>query len=294
MPPRQVMRQLNYKSVDSMLKREPIAQLFVAWKIIETEAWQQKFIRAYKTLKPSDFETRPITIIMIKNSRWQTMTDYFVRKNKHNIASAKDIGAVVILPMPVNDLPGLTTAVLSMLLREINELRSLSSYLKLEQVKPNFSLIASRALLSGLSASSLNVAGQRFPWRVIQQYFGSLKIDEHSEIFGPHLQPEDLAWSKPEDVLYHLEPALKFWEDLGYVAAMFDGRPVSFNLLDNAVSNCNQLNYGHQVSGHFRQNLRSELYRRYLAQTSLGEQTLNRLDDNLVGLKREFTEKVGA
>lgn len=286
-PPKRVMRQLHYKSIDSMLKRERITSLLAAAHIAESAAWREKFTRSYKTLGPSDFENRKIEILTIKNERWQAMAEDFVRKNRHNITAHKEAGAIIILPIPVNELPGITITLLPLLIRTINELRSFSAYMKIQQVKPSFGATLAR-VAAGSSSMSMTVAGQRFPWRVIHQYLASLSAKERPEIFGPHLQPEDLVWTKPENTLYKLEPALKFWEDFSYVGARHRERPVSFNLLDNAISYCNQLHYGTQMAQNFRESLKSELYLGYLMKTPLGEQAVNQLDNELVGIKDEL------
>lgn len=289
LPPKRVMRQLNYKSIDSMLKRERITSLLAAAHIAESAAWQEKFARSYKNLHPGDFEDRKIEILTIKNERWLPMAEAYVRKNRHNITAHKEAGAIIILPIPVDELPGITITLLPLLIRTINELRSFSAYMKIQQVKPNFGAVLARVAQGG--SMSMTIAGQRFPWRVIHQYLDSLSAKKRPEIFGPHLQPSDLKWTKPEDVLYKLEPALKFWEGFSYVGARHRNRPVSFNLLDNAISYCNQLNYGSQMVQNFRESLKGELYLRYLTKTPLGEQAVNRLDNELVGIKE--LESVG-
>src|SRR6185436_9642391 len=59
-PPPELMKILNYKSVDSMLKRENILELYCALRVTESSEWKNRFIRSYSTLKPADFETRTI------------------------------------------------------------------------------------------------------------------------------------------------------------------------------------------------------------------------------------------
>ncbi len=291
-PPKRVMRQLNYKSIDSMLKRERIIAIFAAARISESNAWQERFNKAYKDLNPNDFENRPIQVLLIRNPLWHDVSKEFVKKKRHNIAVLNDIGVVLMLPMPVDNLPGATITIMSMLIRSINELRSIGAYLKLQQVKPNFGAVVAKTLQKG-SSTPLTLAGQGFSWRVIQQYSYDRKTQDQTAIFGPHIQAEDLAWIKPEDVLYRIEPALKFWQNMSFVAARHDKRPISFNLLDNAISLCNQLTYGNQSASHFRENLKGELYLRYLKETPLGEQAFEKLESTLVGAN-EFQLEVNA
>lgn len=50
MPPKQAMKLLGHRSVDSMLKRENIDELFVALQIAQSPAWLGRFISSYKKL----------------------------------------------------------------------------------------------------------------------------------------------------------------------------------------------------------------------------------------------------
>src|SRR5487761_1518741 len=55
-PPKKAMKQLGYRSIDSMLKHEPVAQLYAAAAIAETPAWHRQLLNSYKQLLPTDFE----------------------------------------------------------------------------------------------------------------------------------------------------------------------------------------------------------------------------------------------
>jgi hypothetical protein len=182
---------------------------------------------------------------------------------------------------------------MTMLIRAMNEIRSFSTYLKLEQVKPNFGLNVVRAL-NGPSSPMLTVAGQGLPWGIIQQYFSASTPEQYPEVFSPHVQAEDLQWVKPEDVLYRLEPALKFWHDMSTVAALHDGGPVPLGLVDNVVSYCNSLSYDRRTIRYFQKALYSELYLRYLNQWPLNQDLLAHLDASLIGARPVFTEEVWA
>ena len=61
-PPKKVMKLLGYRSVDSMLKRENIDELFGSLRFVESDQWLIMFVKTYKKLQPQDFETRKIKI----------------------------------------------------------------------------------------------------------------------------------------------------------------------------------------------------------------------------------------
>ena len=276
MPPKKVMKQLGYRSIDSMLKREPIAELYAGMRFLETTEWQNKFLQSYKSLKPTDFETRKIEVLLLDSEKWGASAHKFVGTTRHNITHLKEIGAVIILPFPVERLSGITITTLPLLLHYINEIRLYSSFFKMQQVHPNFSAILVETLITD-PGNHVQIGGQHVHWRVIHKHFGKQDGNDHPDIFEPHVEPEDLIWRKAEETLYRLEPALHFWHDAEYVAVEFDGRPVSFNIMDVAVSYVNDLMYGQQSVHHFRESLWNEMYLRYMGEKALQAQVLQQL-----------------
>ena len=275
MPPKKVMKQLGYRSIDSMIKREPISEVFGAIRFLETEAWQNKFIHSYKSLKPTDFEVRPIEIIQVDAKKWGSTASSFVSTKRHNITHLKEVGVVLLLPLPFERTSGITITTLPLILHYINEIRLYSSFFKMQQVRSNFSEILIDSLIHD-PGKHVQIGGQHIHWRVIHRHFGTQE-DNHPDIFEPHVERDDLLWRKTEEVLYRLEPALHFWYDAEYVGVAFDGRPVSFNLMDVAVSYINDLSYGHQAIHHLRDSLWNEIYLRYMGERALQAQVLQQL-----------------
>ncbi len=278
-PPKQVMKQLGYRSIDSFLKREDVAEIIGATRFLETEQWQQAFIQKYKKLRPTDFETRDIEIILLDPKRWGAATEQHVHKHRHNITHLKELGAVIVLPMPITHMPGVTITVLPTLIYYINEIRLYSAFFKMNQVRGDFSELFVTTLIDD-PTDHAHLAGQPIHWRVIQRHFGRVDANDHPEIFQPHIQPEDLDWRKAEEVLFKLEPALHFWHDVDYVGLAHGDRPISFNLLDMAVSYVNNLPYGKQAIYHLQDSLRNELYTRYMGHPILEQQILKQLDND--------------
>jgi len=121
-------------------------------------------------------------------------------------------------------------------------------------------------------------------WRVIQRYFGKLPNEKHPEEFEPHVQPEDLHWRRAEDVLYDIDPELKFWQSLDYVG-VFKGPAhdaVTFNLMDVALSYSNEIPYADRYLYHFRESLWNEVFARYLGEKVLEQQLLDKLDNAVI------------
>jgi hypothetical protein len=291
-PPKKLMKQLSYRSIDSMLKRENVEELYAALHFLESRIWLEKFIKTYKSLKPSDFEMRDITIVPIKSEKWGQAVPDYVNQKRHNIITVKELGIIGVLPLPTDTLRGICITMLPMLLHYINEIRLYSSYFKLQQVKNNFDHVIIETLLSDAKPVA-TVANLPLHWRVIQRFYGRIGNKSHPEIFEPHIQPEDIEWRQAEEVMYRIEPALKFWEDVDYTGAMYNNYPVSFNLIDNILSYCNDLPYGQQSVMHFRSSLWDELLVHYLSQSQMEDTILGQLDGTTTKPRLAKQKRVG-
>lgn len=285
MPPQNIMKRLNYRSVDSMLKRENLAEIYGALRFAETPDWLNAFDATYKKLTPSDFETRQIEIIIMPRERWGDIAEHFIQKKRHNITHLKELGVILMLPVKADHLPGITIWAMSLLFHYTNEIRLYSSFFKLQQVKKNFGDIVVSTLIADPDLGPI-MAGHHIHWRVIQRYFGKLENENHPEIFEPHVQPEDLHWRKAESILYDIDPELGFWRDLDYVGLMFEDRPLTFNMMDVAAAYCNDTPYDDRVIYHFRESLWNEIFMRYLGKKTLTEQVLNQLDNEMIAPER--------
>jgi hypothetical protein len=275
-PPKKVMKQLGYRSVDSMLKRENIAELFVALRFTETTEWLRAFTKKYKRLKPSEFETRDIEVLHIDFDKWGQPVRTYVEKSHHNVTHMKEMGVIALLPLPVQYMPGVSLAVLPLLLHYMNEIRVYSTLFKIQQVQADFGDILVQTILHD-PANHLKVAGHDLHWRSVHRHFGKQGTKDYPEVFEPHVQPEDLFWRKAEEVLYRIEPALHFWHEMDFVAASKGGKIVSFNLMDMAVSYVNQLKFEQRSLVHFRASLWNEIFARYIGQPAVEYQVIKQL-----------------
>ncbi len=265
--PKNTMKQLGYRSADSMLKHESVAAVYAAAQIAEADAWHRSFRDQYAKLSPSDFETRDISVVRPTSNRWQQLADSYVGLVKHNIISFPELGAVVLLPLS-HHVDGLAIATLLLTLEECNGIRAHSSYAKLQQVQPNFGTIIQQSSVSE-PFTGATLAGQPVPWRMIQRYYARFSQAYHPEIFEPHVQADDLQWYSGEDMLAGIAPSLAFWKDTQCLGLVHDGAVVSCNALDVALGYCNHLPFADRIVHFVRDNLWHELMMRYLNQENL-------------------------
>ncbi|MEK7152958.1 MAG: hypothetical protein AAB834_03360, partial [Patescibacteria group bacterium] len=265
--PKNAMKLLGYRSLDSMLKHESMANMYAATIIAENAAWHRAFRAQYANLQASDFEQRKITVVHPQSARWIAAAEAYVQAARHNILCFKELGAVVLLPHSAQ-VDGLAITSLLLALHYMNDVRTYSSFAKLQQVKPTFcKIIQDTAGTEPMTSARL--AGQPVPWKVIQRYYGRMRGDYHPEVFEPHVQAEDLQWHDGEHILAELEPMLDFWADTQYICMVHEDEPVSLNILDVALSYCNHLSFGDRIVHFVREHLWHELMSRYLHQENL-------------------------
>ncbi|HUD06224.1 MAG TPA: hypothetical protein VMR18_04915 [Candidatus Saccharimonadales bacterium] len=267
--PIKAMKQLGYRSVDSMLKHEPIANLYAAAKIYESPSWHKNFKAQYSELKPSDFEPRKISVTFLSARRWEAPAERFSKDQKHATLSFKELGAVVILPV-IASIPALAiTSVLTML-EDINSIRCSSTFLKLQQVKPDFGKLVAQ-VSEHEPYTSVQLAGQNLPWRVIQYYYSAVEKVLVPELFEPHVQAEDLQLVKSEAALAKAVPSLEFWLDTTNLAHVNHGQVVSLNMLDVALCVTNDLSFSDRIVHYVQDKVWRDLFSRYLNQNNLDQ-----------------------
>lgn len=280
-PPKKAMKQLGYRSVDSMLKHESVAQLYAAAAITETTSWHRQLLQSYKTLGATDFESRDITIVAPLNKRWEKLALGYVGDVKQNIMNFKELGAVVLLPLPAQTVEGAALAITLLTLHAVNDIRLNSAYLKLHQVRPDFgTLLMETARSDPYTQASL--LGERLPWKLIHRFFASSDEAYNAELFEPHVQPEDLKWQPAENALASLHDRLEFWGRGAHLALLDHGSPVSLNFTDVVLNFCNKLPYEQRIVHYFRDHLWHELMLRYLHQGNLEQVLHEQLGDELV------------
>lgn len=280
-PPPNIMKRLGYTSVDSMLKKENLFEIYGALRFAERDAWLEAFNKKYKSLQPTDFTTRDIELVIMKKERWGDIASHFVDKKRHLNTHLKELGVVLILPANSDHMPGITTKLLTLSYHYYNEIRLYSAFFKLQQVKKDFGKIFVNTLIADASNQAV-MAGHHIHWRVIQRYFGKLGDEVHPEVFEPHVQPEDLHWRRAEDLLYKVDPEMAFWKDLDYVGKMFDGQPITMNIMDVVLSYSNGIGYDERYVYHFRESLWNEIFVRYMGKKTLENQILKQLDNDLI------------
>lgn len=259
--PKATMKALGYRSMDSMLKHEPAAQLLAATYISESPEWHTRRFAAYQKLQPGDFELRHIHFIAPSTKHWPELCDTYVQQSRHHVITLPEAGAVVLLPHK-HDLEVVATISFVLGLQGMNTIRALSSYLKLHQVEPNFGQILSSSLTC-TPHMDIQLAGAVLPWKTTHWFYAN-REKQLPEAFEPHLQADDFVWHSVGKALAAVHSSFAFWEGthaLGHV----DGKDVvSLNILDVAVGVSNGFHYAERVLHDMQEQLGREFLARYL------------------------------
>lgn len=282
-PPKKALKQLGYRSIDSVLKHEPCALLFAAAAMAEASTWHRAMQAAYRRLTPSDFEQRQALIVAPESDRWRNLSHGFLEHYKHNVIAFRELGAVVLLPLDAGRVPASSLAATLLTLQAVNDIRAASTYLKLHLVRPDFGDVVAR-ISRHEPLTKAQLGGAALPWKLVQQYFARHPDAYSPHLFEPHVHHEDLQWHDAEAVLADLHPRFEFWRDSACAGLLERGEAVSLNLLDTVLGFCNRRPYDQRVLAHGRDRLWHELLLRYMHQSGIEREVHQQLTGELAGM----------
>lgn len=267
--PKKAMRALGYRSLDSMLKHESGASLLTAVSLTESNAWLKKFHKQYQTLGIHDFETRDIQVFQPRNARWRKLGESLSYQRKHNILAFSEVGVVAILPMH-QYMQGLAVANLVIALQKCNDIFAISTFLKLQQMTPQFSHEVVR-ISDVTDISAVWLGNQEVSWQTLHTY-----LAEQADVryFDPYIHADDLYVIPIEETLESLHPAMSFWGGISHALRIDASGLLSCNLLDVAINYCNKLDYSQATVSHAQQKLWHELTSKYLSPDTIEKQLL--------------------
>jgi hypothetical protein len=211
--------------------------------------------------------------------QWPKLADSHAELHKHHIVAVPELGTIVILPMS-RDLPGLALTTFVLALHELNDMRALSAYLKLQQVRPDFGAVM-RDAIEREPLTDVELGGNKLSWRAVHWFYGHGHAAYHPDVFEPHVQPEDLAWHSVEASVAQLHPVFEFWEETELLGLLDGDNAISLNILDVALGLCNGLAYTERTLHHMREALGRELFALYLHQDNLHTMLVGSLDMQL-------------
>lgn len=249
-PPKLAMSALGYETVDEMLDKEDLLEVYSSLRFLEDPNWLNNiFFKQYEKLTPDDFEERDITAKVL-DVKWAKAAEKFTKKKHHNVSHLKELGVIFVIPVSLG-FAGETLRLLSLLCHYFNEIDFYSDIFR-RHAKGGKDF--SKNLISLLRGDVLNhrlpqmlKETRRTNFLIVQRYLA--KDDENDwRLFEPHVNPETIHWGKAEsgivripEILDQIRDGLHFWKNLGWVGDYFKdevGREllVSFNIVDTVMS----------------------------------------------------------
>src|SRR3989344_5634343 len=284
-PPKNIMADLGYSSVNEMLEKEDLFEIYAALRFMEERDWlNSTYIAAYRELTKEDFEIRPIEIRVLEVSKWKKVTQAFVGKKLHPMSHLKELGLIFVVPSEELK-EASTTYLFAMTSHYIDEVNLYSNYFKHHSEGEDFGEKIVSAIRGDVPDASLT-KGDPNKWLIIQRYL--YKEDPKDIRLGvSHINPEALYHRGSSHTLLKMAkfvPTLDFqiWEHTNYVAVWFPSKSgkqelVNFNFMDNVMSVMNKRKFAGRYTYHFHEALWNKIFINYFGVEKLEEAVVKHL-----------------
>ena len=240
-PPKNILAQLGYTSVNELLEKEDLFEVFSALRFLEDRKWQNEvFFAPFTKLTPEDFEERPIVMRVLDPKKWGSEARNFTKKKFHNTTHLKELGVVIVIPVDYTE--GALTRMFSMMFHYLNEVAFYAKYFKLIAEDPSTFSWKLISALRGDVRDSVPDLENIASWVIMQRYLAKENPDD-PRLTIPHISPEALHWERASTNLASLSeeaPGLSFWKGKAHLAGFFPAfggeQLTSFNFEDNVFS----------------------------------------------------------
>jgi len=236
-PPKNILAQLKYQSVDELLAKEDLYEVFSALRFLEERKWQNEFFFApLEDLTPDDFEEREPVLRILDPKKWGSEARSFTKKKFHNTTHLKELGVLIVIPVDYTD--GALSRLFSMMFHYLNELSFYANYFKLIAKDPETFAKKLASALRGDVREEAPAVENISSWVIMQRYLAK-ENPADPRLLVPHISPEALHWSRASTNLASLAeeaPGLSFWKGKAHLCGFFDEKLTSFNFEDNVFS----------------------------------------------------------
>ena len=234
-PPENTMRQLSYTSIEEMLEKEDVGDLFSALRFTETDEWMHEtFNVAYSRFTADDFEKRPIDLRVL-GEQYKEVAKKYVAKKRHNVSHLKEFGIIFLNPIAQSG-KGKFIRDFALLRHYFHEIEFYSKLFERASKSEGFNEHFLSLLRGDVPEKS---SAESNDWPIVQRY---LWKDDPTDprLFLPRVNPEAIHWTRAEQDLVNLGKReagvnLDFWDNLSWVAGIFGDELVSFEIEDNAM-----------------------------------------------------------
>jgi hypothetical protein len=286
-PPRNTMADLGYTSVEDLLEKEDVGEIFSALRFTESDAWMHETFRtAYSNFSPDDFEERQIELKVL-GDQWKEIAQKYVAKKRHNVSHLKEFGVIFLNPIAQTG-KGKFLRDFALLLHYFHEIVFYSRLFKKYSAAPDFN----KKFISLLRGDVLEKQDVKpAEWLIVQRYLWKENPDD-PRLFLPRVNPEAVHWHRGQEDLVAFSKnnhvGLHFWENLDSAAALFNGELISFELEDNAMAVAgNNDGKKHVFFYHQREALWNKIFAKYVGgEEKMYELILDNMDKGSILLSK--------
>ena len=236
-PPQHLLEFFKYATVDELLEKHDITEIFSALRFMESTEWMHEtFDAAYSSFTAADFEERPIEIKVL-GPEWKEVAAQFVAKKHHNVSHLKEFGVIFLNPI-AEDAPGKFLRDFALLFHYSHEIDFYSKLFRGYAVLPDFADHLKSLLRGDIKEVSSVAPGE---WLVVQRYLYK-ENPADPRLFLPHLNPESLHWARAEQDLAAFGAkhnlGIRMWGGLDWVGELepASGEIVSYDMEDTLMS----------------------------------------------------------
>lgn len=255
-PPKRTMKILGFRSVDSLLKREPAVQTLILAKIIEGPGWQKNYVDQAGAMTNSDFDEQNITIKIISPGRLVSLkkTEIDLRRIVYSSEESSDI----IIAPSARRFEGDVMFYFDTIINHINGIINRSAFYRYKGLQPDFF----ETLKSIREGGFKRVSFINWPirWSAVMhsiQHHGNRKLAERLDL---NIPAHDLFGLSTEREMQQFG----IWEN-GLVYSDKIGSLVSTHLSDAIINAVNRNNFESSYNEFGKNRLYDELFSRYLA-----------------------------
>lgn len=271
-PPKNVMKSLGLRSVDSMLKRDNVAEILSLSEELENNTYKQKLINAFKKIKVSDFDQRKVSFDSIDAKRVEKLqkTDFNITKV---VLPNYTLGSITLVP-PKSRFPLDVLAITLVISESLSEMRRHSAYYRTLSVRPDFGEQFAKASEIGIYHASRSLS--EIGWNSIHKHLVGNE-DFFNNLDQPYLSIDEFKAEPAVHMLSRVDPYFEYWKDLEYVFYSHNSsEPMSLNLIDVVINASNKHPYRKRSVSYAKNKLWEELWTRYLLHEHIAEDILNK------------------
>lgn len=250
-PPKKIMKALGYRSIDSMLKREPYGLVINLAKSREGVEWNREYTRFCSNLVGSDFSLHDVTINIISDKTANKMAEQGFSRS-YLVRNCPELGAIFLLAPHRRFNMDVITCLVAVL-DAIYLTRQYGSYFNFQSFQKDFGKKISAVITQGIRPGSADEFSVM--WPAAWHHIVKSSIDDPLVLESKIDKPSDI-------VVAHFDLSVP-WHKFEYLSYGNDN-PVSLNLLDVVTNASNDVKFDNRFLHALQQEVWDKLSSEYI------------------------------